>query len=352
VANKVNTRQHSAGNHSNLELTALSSFLKERFGPSDAPLVVERTAGGQSNPTYFVEFAGRSMVLRMQPSGPILRGAHAIDREFRVMTALASTDVPVPRLILYHDDPAILGTPFYLMERLFGRVFEDCSLPSLSLHNRRQVYLSMAETLARLHAVKPSDVGLEDFGRPGNYFERQVVRWTRQYHESSGDTIEALDILAEWLPKHLPKDDGQIAIAHGDFRLGNLLFHPTEPRVIGILDWELSTLGHPLADLGFCCMPWNTSPSEYGGILGLDHEALGIPSQSEFVAHYFANAHASTPLQPFHVVFSLFRFAVIFVGIADRARIGTAAAANAESVAPLAKRFAERGLAIIRDNRS
>jgi aminoglycoside phosphotransferase (APT) family kinase protein len=329
------------------DLEALRSFLEDRFGERGAALACQKITGGQSNPTYFIDFAGRSMVLRKQPAGPILRGAHAIDREFRVIEALSRTDVPVPRAILYHDDPGLLGTPFYLMERLQGRVFNDCSLPDLLASERRGIFLGMAEALARLHAVRPADVGLEDFGRPGNYFERQIGRWTRQYRESPGKPMEALDAVAKWLPANLPDDDGQIAIAHGDFRLGNMLFHPTEPRVIGILDWELSTLGHPLADLGFCCMPWHTSPEEYGGILGLERRTLGIPSQAEFTAHYFAHAVPTAPLKPFHVVFALFRFAVIFVGIADRARIGTAIAANAESVAPLAGRFAERARAII-----
>lgn len=326
---------------------ALRAFLAAHFNEVGTTFSLEKIAGGQSNPTYFVECGTRGMVLRKQPAGPILRGAHAIDREFRVIEALSGTDVPVPKAILYHDDPGLLGTPFYLMERLSGRVFHDSSLPGLSAPERRGIYLGMARALAKLHTVRPDDIGLGDFGRPGNYFERQISRWTKQYRESPGDPIAALDALVDWLPANLPKDDGQVSIAHGDFRLGNMLFHPTRPEVIGILDWELSTLGHPLADLGFCCMPWHTSPDEYGGILGLDRQALGIPSQSEFADHYFAHARPTAALLPFHVVFALFRFAVIFVGIADRARVGNAAGANAENVAPLAGRFAARALEII-----
>ncbi|MGB3539545.1 MAG: phosphotransferase family protein [Mesorhizobium sp.] len=325
----------------------LRAFLEGRFNAAGAPLTCEKISGGQSNPTYFVDFAGLSLVLRKQPAGPILRGAHAIDREFRVLEALSGTDVPVPRAVLYHADPGLLGTPFYLMERLRGRVFDDCSLPGLQPEERRAIYLGMAEALAKLHAVQPDAVGLGDYGKPGNYFERQISRWSGQYSTSPSEKIEALDRVMAWLPENMPTDDGQTAIAHGDFRLGNMLFHPTEPRVIGILDWELSTLGHPLADLGFCCMPWHTAPDEYGGILGLDRQALGIPSRAEFSAHYYAHAVPTAPLKPFHVAFALFRFAVIFVGIADRARMGNAAGHDAERLAPLAGRFAERALEII-----
>jgi aminoglycoside phosphotransferase (APT) family kinase protein len=321
---------------------SLQAFLDGRFGPG--LMRVERVGGGQSNPTYFVDHGARRLVLRKKPAGPILRGAHAVDREFRVLAALAPTGVPVPRPVLFHDDDAPLGTPFYLMERLEGRVFHDCSLPGLAREERRGIYLGMAEAMAKLHAVRPEDVGLGDYGRPGNYFERQIGRWTRQLRESSGEPIPALEMVAGWLPAHLPPDDCRVAIAHGDFRLGNLLFHPQKPQVIGILDWELSTLGHPLADLGFCCITWHSSPDEYGGILGLDLDVLGIPGQREFIDHYFAHAAPTGPLERFHLVFSLFRFAVIFVGIADRVRSGSAAARDAGRVAPLAVRFAVRAL--------
>jgi aminoglycoside phosphotransferase (APT) family kinase protein len=324
---------------------ALQRFLDGRFGAR--PMRIERIGGGQSNPTYFVDHGDRRLVLRKKPAGPILRGAHAVDREFRVLAALASTDVPVPRPVLFHAEDAPLGTPFYLMERLDGRVFHDCALPGLPRDERRGIYLGMAEALAKLHAVRPGDVGLGDYGRPGNYFERQIGRWTKQLRESTGEPVRALETVAAWLPANQPPDDGRVAIAHGDFRLGNLLFHPGRPQVIGILDWELSTLGSPLADLGFCCMTWHSSPDEYGGILGLDLEALGIPTQREFLDHYFAHAAPTGPLERFHLVFSLFRFAVIFVGIADRARAGNAAATDAAEVAPLAERFAVRACEII-----
>lgn len=325
---------------------ALRGFLDATFG-RETDFALERISGGQSNPTYFVTHGGARMVLRKQPNGPILKGAHAIDREFRVLQCLHPTGVPVARPILFHEDPGMLGTPFYLMERVEGRVFTDCALPGLEPAERRALWMGLADALAAMHAVRPDEVGLGDYGRPGNYFERQIARWTKQWHASSSAPIPELDRLAEWLPANLPPDDGAVSLAHGDFRMGNMIFHPTEPRVVAILDWELSTLGHPLADLGFCVMPWHTSPEEYGGILGLDHAVLGLPSEEEFIARYMAGNPGASPLLPFHKAFALFRFSVIFVGIADRAKAGTAAGGNAAQIAPLARRFAIRALEIV-----
>jgi aminoglycoside phosphotransferase (APT) family kinase protein len=303
--------------------------------------------GGQSNPTWFVDFGPARYVLRGKPAGPILPGAHAIEREYRVLRALEGSDVPVPRALWLEEDAGVLGTPFYVMERLEGRVFADATLPGCTPEERRAVYLDMARTLARLHRIRPEAVGLADFGRPGNYFERQIARWTRQYRDSPGRRVPALDRLADWLPAHLPPDDGAVCIAHGDFRLGNLLFHPTEPRVVGVLDWELSTLGHPLADLGFCVIPWHSAPGEYGGLLGTGWEGSGIPTRAEFLAEYHAHALPTAPLAPFHLAFALFRFAVIFHGIADRARAGSAASADAAALGPLAEAFAARAVEVI-----
>jgi len=329
------------------DTAALEGYLTTEFG--GAPMALERISGGQSNPTYFLTLGTHRMVLRKQPNGPILRGAHAVDREYRVLEALADTGVPVPKTILYYEDSALIGTPFYLMERVEGRVFSDCALPDCHPDERRAIYLAMAETLARLHAVRPDEVDLEDYGRPGNYFARQIARWSKQWHESGSDPIPDLDMLASWLSENMPSDDGKISIAHGDFRLGNMLFHPTEPRIVAVLDWELSTLGHPLADLGFCAMPWHTSPDEYGGILGPNIE--GIPSEREFIAEYEKHAIDAPPLQRFHIAFALFRFAVIFVGIADRAKAGSAASEEAAALGPLAARFATRGLEVAETER-
>lgn len=331
---------------SDLDLTALAAWLVEKW-PDGADLQTQRISGGQSNPTFFVTWGDRRLVLRKKPGGPILPGAHAIEREFRVLRALADTGVPVPRALYLEEDASILGTPFYVMERLEGRVFSDCTLPGMTKDERREIYLDMARTLARLHSVRPDQVGLADFGKPGGYFARQFARWGRQYTESPGPRIADLDWLMDWLPANMPADDGTVSIAHGDFRLGNLMYHPTEPRVIAVLDWELATLGHPLADLGFCVMPWNSSPDEYGGIMGTGWAEAGIPTQDAFVAEYMAHAQPTAALAPFHVAFAMFRFAVIFVGIADRARAGSAASDEAASLGALAPRFAARAREVI-----
>jgi aminoglycoside phosphotransferase (APT) family kinase protein len=320
---------------------ALAGWLQRRI-PGGPALALQRISGGQSNPTWFLDWGARRLVLRAKPQGPILPGAHAIEREFRVQRALGPTPVPVPRVLALEEDPGILGAPFYVMERVAGRVFADCTLPGLRPEERRAIYLAMARTLARLHAVRPEAVGLADYGRPGNYFERQITRWSRQYRDSSGARIAALDRVIPWLEAHLPPDDGAVAIAHGDFRLGNLILAPDRPEVAAVLDWELSTLGHPLADLGFCTIPWHATPEEYGGIRGTGWQAAGIPTREEFIAEYFAHSRLEARLLPFHTAFALFRFAVIFHGIADRARAGSAASAEAEALGPLAARFAER----------
>jgi aminoglycoside phosphotransferase (APT) family kinase protein len=327
---------------------SLAAFVAGAVPGADGSMDVDRIGGGQSNPTYFVTLPGRRLVLRKRPAGPTLPSAHAVDREYRVLQALAGTDVPAPRPVLFHGETDVVGTPFYLMERLDGRVFHDCALPGLTPADRRAMYLSMADALSALHAVDPAAVGLADFGRPGGYFARQFARWSRQWKESPANDIPEIDAVVAWLETRIPEDAGRPAIAHGDFRLGNLMFHPTEPRVVAILDWELATLGDPLADLGFCCMTWHTGPDEYSGILGLDRDRLGIPSKEEFVARYEQRATPSGRLLPVHVVFALFRFAVIFVGIADRARAGSAAAADAADTGRLAVNFARRALALAR----
>jgi aminoglycoside phosphotransferase (APT) family kinase protein len=323
----------------------LRGWLDAQFGRA-GDFMLERIAGGQSNPTYFLIHGGRQMVLRKQPGGPILKGAHAVDREYRVLSALYPAGVPVPRPIQYHADAGLLGTPFYLMERVQGRVFADAALAGAPPAERRALWMGLADAMAAMHAVRPEEVGLGDFGRAGNYFERQIARWTKQIADSPNGDFPELKALARWMAENRPADDGTTSLAHGDYRMGNVIFHPSEPRVVAILDWELATLGHPLADLGFCVMAWHTSPDEYGGLLGLDLAASGLPAEDEFVARYYERLPQSPPLLPFHKAFGLFRFAGIFVGIADRVQQGNAAGADAGRMGPMAQRLARRGLAI------
>ena len=325
----------------------LERFLKGRIDGLQGAMRLERIGGGQSNPTFFVEFDNRRMVMRKKPAGVLLPSAHAVDREFRIMQALQSADVPVPRTVLYSDDESVVGTPFYLMDRIEGRVLTDLALPGFEPAQRRALLLSMAEALARLHRVDWTAAGLADFGRPGDYFERQIGRWTKQWALSKLAENPDIDFLIDWLPRNKPASM-LCTIAHGDFKLGNLITHPTEPRIVGVLDWELSTLGHPLADVAFSAMPWYTVPGPvFNGIHGLDLPALGIPSEDEYYAHYAACGGAQEPVTVFHKAFSLFRLSVIIEGIAKRARTGTAASADAVRVGARASAFARRAVEMI-----
>ncbi|MGN6466689.1 MAG: phosphotransferase family protein, partial [Rhizobiaceae bacterium] len=304
-------------------------------------------AGGQSNPTYFLDFGARRFVLRKKPPGTLLPSAHAIDREFRVQSALVRSDVPVAPMLFYHGEPDILGTPFYLMERVAGRIFSESSLKDVARHERRAMYRSAAEVLAAIHSTHIDAVGLRDFGKTGAYLARQIDRWTRQWDLSRDEGIPEIDRLAAWLREHLPEGDGDTTLVHGDFRIGNLIFHPREPRVSAVLDWELSTLGDPMADLAHCCIyAWYNRPEEYGGVLGVDLEAEALPSFDEFVADYMAASALPRSLTRYHLAFALFRNAVIFAGIAARARAGNAASKDAAQAGRLTPVFARRGLSV------
>ncbi|MEZ2407466.1 aminoglycoside phosphotransferase (APT) family kinase protein [Bosea sp. OAE752] len=317
----------------------LDRFLRGAVEGLSGPMRLQQISGGQSNPTFFVTYDERALVLRKQPPGDLLPSAHAIDREYRVISALAQTDVPVPPALLYCDDRTILGTPFYLMEKVEGRVFHDCTLPGLSPAERSAMYASLATTLAALHNVDVAAVGLADYGKPGNYFARQIARWGRQWELSRSRDDAHIDRLRAWLPEHIPADE-TVSLVHGDYRIGNAMFHPTEPRIVALLDWELSTLGHPLADLAHSAIAWLSRPDEYGGIEGLDLAALGLPDLAGFTSLYAAEARHGQTLQPFHLAFALFRWAVIFEGIAARARAGNASADNAAETGRLAAAFA------------
>ena len=332
------------------DVNRLEQFLKNKLPELRGPMQVNRIGGGQSNPTFFVSFDNRELVLRKQPASTLLPSAHAVDREFRVMQALSQTTVPVPQVVLFHAERDVVGTPFYIMEKLPGRVFSECALPNMTPHERKATYLGMAEAMAALHQVDWAAIGLSDYGREGSYFSRQLARWSRQWAMSKTRDDAAIESLIQWLGKNMP-NESETTISHGDFRLGNLMFHPTEPRVVGILDWELSTLGHPLADVAFNCMAFRTLPEEYGGIRGLDLNALGIPLEADYLNHYYKCSGRTDGVTAFHFAFALFRMAVIFEGIAARAASGNAASSDAAQVGGLSAAFAARALEFV-DGRS
>ena len=330
------------------DFARLERFLRSRVAELRGPMRLERIGGGQSNPTFFVSFDNRELVLRKQPGGTLLPAAHAVDREARVMQALADSELPVPKIVLFHAERDIVGTPFFVMDRIPGRVFPRSDLPGMASEERRAIYLAMAQTMATLHQVDWQRAGLADYGRRGGYFSRQIARWSSQWEKSRTRDNADVEALRAWLPAHLPADESETTIAHGDFRLGNLMFHPAEPRVVAVLDWELSTLGHPLADVAFNCMAWRTLPSEYGGLRGLDLAALGIPSEDEYLRHHYRASGRRDGVTAFHFAFALFRMAVIFEGIAARAAAGNAASADAGEVGALTPAFARRAMEFVR----
>jgi aminoglycoside phosphotransferase (APT) family kinase protein len=339
--------------HHAFDVAALADWLSSRVDGFAGPLQVEQFKGGQSNPTFKLSTPGATYVMRSKP-GPVARllpSAHAIEREFRVMTALAGRGVPVPRMLALCEDEAVIGRAFYLMEFVAGRVLWDQSLPGCTRDERAAIYDEMNRVMAALHTVDVQAAGLSDFGRPGNYFERQIGRWSKQYQASITQPIEAMDRLIAWLPAHLPasaRDERQVSVVHGDYRLDNLVFHPTEPRVLAVLDWELSTLGHPLADFSYHCMAWHIPAGVFRGIGGLDLEALGIPSEAEYVRRYCERTRLATPEAlaadwHFYLAYNLFRMAAILQGIAKRVEDGTAASAEARQAAAGARPLAELG---------
>jgi aminoglycoside phosphotransferase (APT) family kinase protein len=301
---------------------------------------------GQSNPTYVLKTDGGDFVLRKQPPGELLKSAHAIDREYRVMQALHGTGAPVPRMAHYCADASVIGTPFYLMELVVGRVFRDSALPEIPAGERRAYYTASAEALAALHKVDWRAIGLADYGRPGNYYARQIARWTGQWAQSKQRELPSVEKLCEWLPRNIPPSD-DTAISHGDYKLDNLIFHPTEPKVAAIIDWELSTLGHPLADVAYSCIRWHVTPDIFGGLGGLDLDALQVPTQAEYVAEYCALTGRADTVAPFHVAFSMFRLAVILEGVLKRARQGNASSQNAHEVGQQSQAVAEAAWALV-----
>jgi acyl-CoA dehydrogenase len=323
--------------------SALAAWLKAQGLLDRATLTVKALTGGQSNPTYLLSSGAQRYVLRKKPPGPLLPSAHAVDREYRVMQALQHSDVPVPKLFAYSEELDVVGTPFYIMEYLDGRVIVDQSLPGLSKTDRASVYQDMNRVIAALHKVDYARVGLETFGKPGNYFGRQIARWSRQYKEANTEDIPELHALIDWLPANIPSGE-QTSIVHGDYRLDNLVLHPTEPRAIGLLDWELATLGHPLADFAYHCMSWHIPASLWRGIGGLDLAALGIPDEARYLKQYSETTGLDGAEHwDFYLAYNLFRMAAILQGIARRAADGTAASSDALETGSKARPLAEIG---------
>ena len=332
------------------DIQALSAWLDSHLDGFAGPLTVEMFKGGQSNPTYKLVTPARSYVMRAKP-GPVaklLPSAHAIEREFTVLSGLAGTEVPVPRMHVLCEDESVIGRAFYVMEFVEGRVFWEQSLPGMSSAERGAIYDEMNRVIAALHKVDYKARGLENYGKPGNYFERQIGRWSKQYLASVTQPIPEMDRLIEWLPASIPASarTDLTSIVHGDFRIDNLMFHPSEPRVLAVLDWELSTLGHPLADFSYHCMSWHINAAQFRGIGGLDLAVLGIPGEQEYIRRYCARTGFTTPEAlatdwNFYLAYNMFRIAAILQGIAKRVEAGTASSAQARASGAGARPMAE-----------
>lgn len=311
-----------------IDADALRAWMSEHVGPT-GELTLRKFRGGESNPTFWVSDGEREFVLRKKPPGKLLQSAHQVEREHRVMAALKDTDVPVAEVYPLCEDPEVIGTPFFLMEYVKGRIFWNVQLPDLEQAERSAVYDELARVLAAIHSVDVDAVGLGDYGREGGYVERQIKRWTGQYRKSETQPIASMDKLIEWLPANLPEKD-ETTLAHGDFRLDNLIFHPTEPRCLAVIDWELSTLGHPIADLAYTCMLYDMQMPRVGGLLGVDFEATGIPTEEAFVKRYCElTGRDEVERWTYYKAFGLFRIAAIVQGVYKRSLDGNASSDNA-----------------------
>lgn len=328
----------------------LMNYLGEQLAGDWSDIRLERITGGQSNPTFILNSNGRKLVLRKQPPGELLPSAHAIDREYRVMGALEEADIPVPAMVHFCSDRDVLGTPFYLMDFVEGRLFKDPLLESEPAADRGALYDAMNVTLAKLHTVDFAGHGLADYGRPGNYFARQIDRWSKQYRGSATGTIAAMDELMSRLPAMVP-DDELATIVHGDYRLENLIFHPDKPEVISVLDWELSTLGHPLADLSYNCFPYHLPRKAFGGLADVALEGTGVPTEGDYIERYFSRT-GIRPAAPweFYMAFALFRLCAIMQGVLRRALDGQASSPDSLERGNLAGLCAEAGLAALDRN--
>lgn len=321
-----------------IPLDGLGAYLEKNIDDFQSLITAKQFKGGQSNPTYLLTAASGKYVLRRKPFGSLLKSAHAVEREFRVMSALRDTAVPVPGMIHLCEDEDVIGAVFFVMAYVEGRHLWDASLPDFDASGRGAIYDEMNRVLAALHTVDIDAAGLADYGQPGSYFERQVSRWTGQYRASQTGDIPAMETLIEWLPANMPSDDGRSSLIHGDFRLDNMLFAKTEDRAIALLDWELSTLGHPLADLAYQCMQLRMpQDSPLKGLAGLDRHALGIPVEEEYIARYCERTGLSgIPDWTFYLVFSYFRLAAILQGVLKRAIDGNASSTEAHKYGAMA----------------
>ena len=329
------------------DVDALVDYLEHHVDGFVGPVELSQYEGGQSNPTYRVSTPGREYVLRRKPPGKLLPSAHAVDREYRVITALAPTNVPVPKTYVLCEDNTIIGTAFYLMEDVPGRILRDPLLPELLPAERLTLYENMVDVLARLHGVDYQAIGLNDFGRAGSYFTRQIHRWTKQYRASETEHYTAMEKLIDWLPKNIPEGD-ETTLVHGDYRLDNLVLHPVRPAVVGVLDWELSTLGHPLADLAYLCQRYHLGPQAFDGFLGMDLDEIGIPSERTIIEAYCERTdRVGISNWTFYMAFSIFRIAAILQGIMGRVLDGTASAGDAAERGALAGIVAEHGWNVV-----
>ncbi|MEM1194201.1 MAG: phosphotransferase family protein [Pseudomonadota bacterium] len=323
--------------HLKFDEARLGAYLADTLSGFSGPLTVKKFKGGQSNPTYLLETPGRSYVLRRKPPGKLLKSAHAVDREYRVMTALGRQNFPVPQTYLLCEDETIVGTPFFVMEHVDGRIFWDATIPQLSKPDRTALYLSMADTIADLHTTNIEAAQLTDYGKHGAYFSRQISRWSGQYKDSETDQIDAMDHLINWLPHHVPAGD-ETVIVHGDFRLDNLIVHPIKPEILAVLDWELSTLGHPLADFTYFLMTWNFPTSVRGGLSGLDLGAIGIPTIEAMTDRYCqrtgrADLLSNPAAVNFCFAYNMFRLAAIAQGVYKRGLQGNASSDQSTKIA-------------------
>lgn len=331
------------------DVGALERFMAEQIVGFKGPISVDQFRGGQSNPTYRLATPGMRYVLRRKPPGTLLKSAHAVDREYRMLAALQGSKVPVAKPLALCQDETIIGSAFYVMEFVEGRVFWDHLIPELDNRQRAAIYDHMNEVLSALHTLDYERLGLADFGKPGNYFARQIGRWTKQYRASQTDTIAEMDKLIEWLPEHIPGDEST-SIVHGDYRLENMIIHPTEPRIVAILDWELSTIGHPLGDLTYQCAQWRLPHTPLmNGIQGVDRKAYGIPTEEEYVATYCRRTgRRAIENWDFYMAYNLFRLAAIVQGIVGRIRDGTASSKDAATMSGRVRPLAEMGWAAVR----